>query len=101
MKYIVDAGLAERMSFIIGIGPFRSEKTAQWMKNKLFGTIIPDAMINRMEQAIDKVEEGISICAELIDQLQEVDGVTGAHLMAPRNLSAIAPTIKKSSIDIS
>ena len=101
MKYIVDAGLAEKMSFIIGIGPFRSEKSAQWMKDKLFGTIIPDAMINRMEQATDKLEEGILICAELIDQLQEVDGVSGAHLMAPRNLSAIAPTIKKSGIDIS
>jgi methylenetetrahydrofolate reductase (NADPH) len=101
MKYIVDAGLAEKMSFIIGIGPFRSEKSAQWMKDKLFGTIIPDAMINRMEQATDKLEEGILICAELIDQLQEVDGVSGAHLMAPRNLSAIAPTIKKSGIHIS
>ena len=101
MKYIVDAGLAERMSFIIGIGPFRSEKSAQWMKDKLFGTIIPDSMINRMAQATDKLEEGISICAELIDQLQETDGVSGAHLMAPRNLSAIAPTIKKSGIDIS
>ena len=41
------------------------------MKDKLFGTIIPDAMINRMEQATDKIEEGILICAELIDQLQE------------------------------
>ena len=101
MKYIVDAGLAERMSFIIGIGPFRSEKSAQWMKDKLFGTIIPESMINRMAQATDKLEEGISICAELIDQLQETDGVSGAHLMAPRNLSAIAPTIKKSGIDIS
>ena len=101
MKYIVDAGLAERMSFIIGIGPFRSEKSAQWMKDKLFGTIIPDSMINRMAQATDKLEEGISICAELIDQLQETEGVSGAHLMAPRNLSAIAPTIKKSGIDIS
>tara|TARA_B110000116_G_scaffold72445_1_gene62754 strand:- start:42 stop:941 length:900 start_codon:yes stop_codon:yes gene_type:complete len=101
MKYIVDAGLAERMSFIIGIGPFRSEKSAQWMKDKLFGTIIPDSMINRMAQATDKLEEGISICAELIHQLQETDGVSGAHLMAPRNLSAIAPTIKKSGIDIS
>ena len=101
MKYIVDAGLAEKMSFIIGIGPFRSEKSAQWMKDKLFGTIIPDAMINRMEQATDKLEEGILICAELLDQLQEVDGVSGAHLMAPRNLSAIAPTIKKSGIHIS
>jgi len=54
-----------------------------------------------MEQATDKQEEGILICAELLDQLQEVDGVSGAHLMAPRNLSAIAPTIKKSGIRIS
>ena len=53
MKHIVDAGLAEKLDFLIGIGPFKTDKTAQWMKNKLFGTIIPDSMIKRMEQAND------------------------------------------------
>ena len=100
MKYIVDSGLSEQLFFIVGIGPLRSDKSAKWMRDKLFGTVIPDSMVQRMEQSENQIEEGIEICAELINQFQEIDGVHGAHLMAPRNLSAIAPTVKKAGIKI-
>ena len=100
MKHIVDSGLSEKLFFIIGIGPLKSDKSAKWMRDKLFGTVIPDAIIKRMEQAENQMQEGINICAELINQFEEIDGVHGVHLMAPRNLSAIAPTVTKSSIKI-
>ena len=100
MRYIVDSGLSEKLYFIIGIGPLRSDKSAKWMRDKLFGTVIPDALILRMEQAKDPIQEGVNICAELINQFEEIDGVHGAHLMAPRNLAAIAPVVEKSGITI-
>ena len=100
MKYIVDSGLSEKLYFIIGIGPLRSDKSAKWMRDKLFGTVIPDALILRMEQAKDPIQEGVNICAELINQFEEIDGVHGAHLMAPRNLAAIAPTVARTGIKI-
>ena len=100
MKHIVDAGLSEKLFFIIGIGPLRSDKSAKWMRDKLFGTVIPENIVKRMEQAENQIQEGIAICAELINQFEEIDGVHGAHLMAPRNLSAIAPTVKKAGIKI-
>ena len=100
MKHIVDAGLSEKLFFIVGIGPLRSDKSAKWMRDKLFGTVIPESIVKRMEQAENQIQEGIAICAELINQFEEIDGVHGAHLMAPRNLSAIAPTVKKAGIKI-
>ncbi len=100
MKHIVDAGLSEKLFFIIGIGPLRSDKSAKWMRDKLFGTVIPESIVKRMEQSENQIEEGTAICAELINQFEEIDGVHGAHLMAPRNLSAIAPTVKKAGIKI-
>ena len=100
MKHIVDAGLSEKLFFIIGIGPLRSDKSAKWMRDKLFGTVIPENIVKRMEQAENQIQEGIAICAELINQFEEIDGVHGAHLMAPRNLSAIAPTVKKAGIKV-
>ena len=100
MKYIVDSGLSEKLYFIIGIGPLRSDKSAKWMRDKLFGTVIPDALILRMEQAKDPIQEGIKICAELIDEFREIPGISGAHLMAPRNLAAIAPVVEKAGITI-
>ena len=100
MKHIVDSGLSEKLFFIIGIGPLRSDKSAKWMRDKLFGTVMPESIVQRVEQAENQIQEGINICAELINQFEEIDGVHGVHLMAPRNLSAIAPTVTKSSIKI-
>ena len=100
MKYIVDSGLSEKLYFIIGMGPLKSEKSAKWMRDKLFGTVIPEAILLRMEQAKDPIQEGIKICADLIDEFSEIPGISGVHMMAPRNLKAIAPVVEKAGIKI-
>ena len=100
MKFIVDSGLSEKLYFLVGIGPIKSEKSAKWMQDKLFGTVIPEALIRRMEQTKDPIQEGINICAELIDEFREIPGINGVHLMAPRNLTAIAPTVARTGIKI-
>ena len=53
------------------------------MRDKLFGTVMPDHIIQRMEGARDPRDEGIRVCAELMQQAKEIPGVSGAHLMAP------------------
>ena len=55
---LAQAGLTEKLAILIGINPLRSAKSAQWMKSHLFGTIIPDALIARMEKAADPAREG-------------------------------------------
>jgi methylenetetrahydrofolate reductase (NADPH) len=71
----------------------RSAKSAAWMKSHLFGTIIPDAFIKRMEGAADPEREGIRICSELIEELSTISGVAGVHIMAPGNDAAIPEVI--------
>jgi methylenetetrahydrofolate reductase (NADPH) len=100
MKCIVDSGLSEKLYFLVGIGPLRSDKSAKWMRDKLFGTVIPDTLVLRMEQSKDPIQEGICICADLIDEFSEIPGVSGIHMMAPRNLAAIAPTVARAGIKI-
>ena len=83
MARLADHGLTERLHFLIGLGPLRSGKGARWMRDNLFGTIMPEGIIRRMEAARDPRHEGIAVCAELIQQAREVEGVSGVHLMAP------------------
>ena len=83
MQRLADHGLTEKLFFLVGLGPLRSAKGATWMRDKLYGTIIPDGIIRRMEAARDPRAEGISICAELIQQAREINGIAGVHLMAP------------------
>jgi methylenetetrahydrofolate reductase (NADPH) len=88
-----DAGLTQQLAILIGVNPLRSAKSAQWMKSHLFGTIIPDALITRMEKAADPAREGLRICVELIEELATIPGIAGAHIMAPGNDAAIPEVI--------
>jgi methylenetetrahydrofolate reductase (NADPH) len=49
--------------------------------------------VARLEQAAEPKAEGQRICVELMQQLSELNGVAGAHVMAPLNESALAPTL--------
>jgi methylenetetrahydrofolate reductase (NADPH) len=89
-----EAGLTGDLAILIGVNPLRSAKSAAWMKHHLFGTIIADALIKRMEGAADPGREGIAICAELIEELSQIPGVAGVHIMAPGNDAAIPEVIR-------
>ncbi len=91
---LADAGLTGELKMLIGVNPLRSAKSAAWMKTNLFGTVIPDAMVARMEQAADPAREGIAICDELIEELSTIPGIAGVHIMAPGNDAAIPEVIK-------
>jgi methylenetetrahydrofolate reductase (NADPH) len=88
-----EAGLSEQLFLLIGVNPLRSAKSAQWMRNQLFGTIIPDALIERMEKAVDPAAEGRRICIALIAELATIPGVAGVHIMAPGNDVAVPDVI--------
>src|SRR4029079_9987635 len=79
---------------LIGVVPLRSAKSARWIKEKLFGAVIPDALIDRMEHASDPMAEGARICADIIRELSDVRGVAGVQIMAPENDAAVPGLIK-------
>jgi methylenetetrahydrofolate reductase (NADPH) len=88
------AGLTQQLALLVGVTPLRSAKSARWMKERLFGTIIPDALIARMDEAADPSREGMRICVELIEELSAIPGVAGVHIMAPGNDAAIPEVIE-------
>ena len=67
---------------IIGVGPFKSLKMAIHMRDKVWGVEVPEHLIARMEQTSDEQEEGTRVCVEVIDELREMSGVAGCHVMA-------------------
>jgi methylenetetrahydrofolate reductase (NADPH) len=99
-QFCMDAGVARlaehgvKLPFLFGISPLRSAKSARWMREKLFGTIIPDATIARLEAATDPAAEGRRICLELLQELATIPGVAGVHIMAPGNEAAIPDVIR-------
>jgi len=87
-----------QIPILIGLAPIPSARSARWMREKLFGTIIPDALVARLEQAADPKREGRDICIEVLRELAEIPGVAGAHVMAPMNFAEIPGVIVDSGV---
>ncbi|MEI9964772.1 MAG: methylenetetrahydrofolate reductase [Caulobacteraceae bacterium] len=94
MQALADNGLEGKLNFLIGVAPLASAKSARWMKEKLFGVVIPDSFVDRMEAAEDPKAEGKKIAVEVLLELATIPGVSGAHLMAPLNEHAIPDVIE-------
>ncbi|HEY1725643.1 MAG TPA: methylenetetrahydrofolate reductase [Steroidobacteraceae bacterium] len=87
--------LTERLYILIGLAPLTSARSARWIREHLFGSIIPQALIERLEAAADQRLEGQRVCVELMQQLQQIPGVAGVHLMAPLNPGALPTVIRE------
>jgi methylenetetrahydrofolate reductase (NADPH) len=94
MAQLAAHGLTDKLSFLIGIVPLRSAKSARWIKEKLFGAVIPDALIDRMERAKDPAAEGRRICIDMVRELAETPQIAGVHIMAPGNDAAVPEIIR-------
>ncbi len=93
MKRVVDLGVHEKVYILAGVGPLKTAGAAKYMRDQVPGMDVPDEIVKRMEEAGKGIEdkkakaaaareEGIKICVELIQQMREIPGVAGVHIMA-------------------
>jgi methylenetetrahydrofolate reductase (NADPH) len=82
MDLVNERQLADRVHIIAGVIPLRSHKAALFMKNKVSGMSVPDAVVDRLRNASDPKEEGIRMCVETMGALQGMRGVHGVHVTA-------------------
>ena len=119
MEKVRHLGLHEKVYFLAGVGPLKSPAMAKYMKDSVPGILVPDELITRMTAAgkpwsgkktdeLTKEEkkarsdawkqEGIKICVELIQQLREIEGVAGVHIMAIEWEEAVKPIVESAGL---
>ncbi len=100
MQRVRDLGLHERVYILVGVGPLRSEKVAEFMRSKVPGVVIPDEVVERMAKTPKekKLQEGKRICVEIIQQVREIPGVAGVHVMAYRQEELVAEIIGEAGL---
>ena len=98
MKRVVDMGLHEKCFILVGVGPLASAKTARWMRSNVPGVHIPDSVITRIEGAEKQKAEGKRLCIDIINEVKEIEGVSGIHVMAYRQEEFVAEIVHESGV---
>jgi len=98
MARIVAAKLTHKASFIAALAPLPSAASARWVRDNVKGALVPEPVIERLEGASDPEREGIEICAELMQELAKIPGVSGANLLTLGKLESIPAAIEASGV---
>ncbi len=98
MAQFVKARLHHDFSVMVSLSPLPSATAARWIKKNMSDSRIPEALVKRLEDAKDPQKEGIAICAELMQEIAEIPGVSGINLMTTGDADAIPATVRASGL---
>jgi 5,10-methylenetetrahydrofolate reductase len=82
MRRVCDMGLDKKVHILAGVIPIKSLGMARYMKDYVSGVIVPDKIVDRLKGVDKAKDEGVNITLEIIEQLKEIPGVHGIHIMA-------------------
>lgn len=98
MKRVEDLGLLGKVFILVGVGPLRSAKAGEWMRTNVPGIHIPDAVLKRVAGAEKQALEGRQVCIDIIQEVREIKGVSGIHMMAYRQEDTVPEIIERSGV---
>jgi methylenetetrahydrofolate reductase (NADPH) len=98
MGMVRDQGLDQQVALIAGVMPVKSHRALIYMNENVAGIKIPRELIARMEHAVDPKEEGITIAVEQVEQLREIPGIRGVHLMTVEWEDAIPEVVERAGL---
>jgi methylenetetrahydrofolate reductase (NADPH) len=98
MERFVAAESTRDFPVMVSLSPLPSATTARWVKKNMSDARIPDALIKRLEDANDPENEGIAICAKLMQEISGIPGVSGVNLMTTGDPQAILAAIRASGL---
>jgi methylenetetrahydrofolate reductase (NADPH) len=84
MSCLRDMGVTDRCAVLAGVGPIRSLRMLEFLRSQVPGVNVSAEVEHRLRgvPADQVAEEGMRLCAETIQQIKEIPGVAGVHVMA-------------------
>lgn len=98
MKHLVEKKFIRRTSVIAAVAVLESAEDAEWVQEHRHNANIPDQLVDRLRTAEDPQAEGIRICAETLQTIAKIPGISGASIMATRDLRSIPEAIRLAGI---
>ncbi len=100
MNQVRDLGLDKQAFILAGVGPLKSAGAAEFLRSKVPGVVIPDNIVDRLKKTPKEKqqEEGKKICVEIIEEVREIKGIAGIHIMAYRQEELVAEIVEQSGL---
>lgn len=98
MKKVREMDLHEKVYIFAGVGPIKSVGMAKYMQKNVAGMDVPDKIVERLKKSKDTKEEGINICVDIIQEIKEIEGVSGVHIMAIAWEEAVPIIVEKAGL---
>ncbi|HLN71228.1 MAG TPA: methylenetetrahydrofolate reductase [Streptosporangiaceae bacterium] len=100
MAQVRDLGLHERCAVLAGVGAVRSVKALDYMRDHVPGVDVPDGTYQRLRAVPPEktAAEGVKLAAEIIQQVSEIPGVSGVHLLVAGNERAVPDILEGAGI---
>jgi methylenetetrahydrofolate reductase (NADPH) len=98
LRHLVENKMIQRTSVIGAVAVLGDAEDAVWLRDNRPNVMLPDGIVERLQNAADPREEGIRICAETIRAMREIPGLAGVNLMATRDLTAIPEVIREAGL---
>ncbi|MGH2739795.1 MAG: methylenetetrahydrofolate reductase [Actinomycetota bacterium] len=92
-------GVLERLFVLVGVAPPRSPAMLRYMREHLPGVVVPDAVVQRLEEAGgEAANEGVDLTVEVIDALRAIPGISGVHVMGLGRQDAVRRVIEQAGL---
>jgi len=98
MHVVRDQGLDKKVHILVGVGPLASARAAEFIRSNVPGVVIPDAVIKRLQGAEDQKAEGLQLCVDMMQEMREIEGVSGVHVMAYRQEKHVPELVERSGV---
>ena len=101
MQKVRDLGFDKKAFILAGVGPIRSLRALEFMRGEVPGMYVPDDVVRRLRGVpSDKVAaEGLKLCSEIIQQVKDIPGVAGVHVMAVNWEEAIPEILEGAGLE--
>ena len=92
-------GIFERMFVLVGVAVARGPKSARYIRDHLPGVIVPDRVIELLEEAGPDAEaEGVRLTVEVVAKLKAIQGIAGIHVMGLGRMDPVRHVIESAGL---
>ena len=92
-------GIFERMFVLAGVAVARGVKTARYIKDHIPGVMVPDRVIELLDEAGPEGEaEGVRLAVEVVAKLKAIKGIAGVHVMGLGRMDPVRHVIEAAGL---